>query len=68
MREKGLIIMKVFKDITLIFLTGGEVPATNNLISSQVFKIAEFIKKNMIFHDVQYIGFVPLRYFVSSFL
>jgi hypothetical protein len=59
---------KNFKNTSMIFLTAGEVPASNNLISSQVFKLAESFQKNDIFDDVRYYGFIPLRYLFVSLL
>lgn len=59
---------KKFKNTTMVFLTAGEVPASNNLLSSQVFKLAGYFKKNDIFQDVRYYGFIPLRYILVSLL
>lgn len=57
-----------FKNVAIIFLTAGEVPAKNNLISSQVLKLAEYFHKSNMFEKVEYFGLVPRRYLLTSFL
>ena len=64
----GVLEMDKLKDTYLVFLTAGEVPMPNNLIASQVLKLADNINKAMVFEEVAYVGLVPLRSMIKRLL
>ena len=44
---------KGFEKVTLIFLTAGEMPANNNIISSQVLKLSDYFYDKKLFEEIK---------------
>ena len=57
---------KGFEKVTLIFLTAGEMPANNNIISSQVLKLSDYFYDKKLFEEIKYIGFVPVTTWLKA--
>jgi hypothetical protein len=65
---QAVLEMDKLKETYLVFLTAGEAPRPNNLIASQVLKLADNINKESIFEEVAYVGLVPVKLVVVWFL
>lgn len=53
--------MDNLKQTAFIYLTAGEVPTANNVISSQALKLSRHLHEMNVFRTVHYIGLVPRR-------
>lgn len=60
--------MTKLENVNLIFLTAGETPRPNNLITSQVLILADKINSERLFKEVAYFGLVPFKAAIKSLL